>query len=188
MELTKHVKERYAERIAGRDTTIDINTYVAQNEDKIKSGVSKLIEHSEVFFKGVATPGKQPVTMRVSGTWVIVMDEDDEVVVALYKDDFGLDDEELNKRYVSKCLEKLREHLAELEALKAKIKEEIEGYSAAIEENVKTIAEYESAIKKLNNLNKAYRDVIVNREAECRKLEDKIRQDLARLTSKRREF
>ena len=35
MAITKHAMTRYAERIAGRDELIDINIYIAQNEDKI---------------------------------------------------------------------------------------------------------------------------------------------------------
>lgn len=44
MAITKHAMTRYAERIAGRDELIDINIYIAQNEDKIIDDINKMCE------------------------------------------------------------------------------------------------------------------------------------------------
>lgn len=55
MAITKHAMTRYAERIAGRDELIDINIYIAQNEDKIIDDINKMCEHSELIYTGSHT-------------------------------------------------------------------------------------------------------------------------------------
>lgn len=186
MELTQHIKERYAERMAGRDSAIDINTYIAQNSDKIERDIEKLIEHSEVIFRGVTTSGKQPVTVRLSGTWVIITDQSDRVVITLYKVDFGLT-EDFNKDYVKAWLEKLNQDMKELADRKAQSKEEIEAYRKAIKDNEELMAECEGTIKRLKKDNIHYDEIIKGKAAEYFDIELRIRGDIDALT-KRREF
>ena len=181
MELTKHVKERYAERMAGRDKTIDINTYVAQNEEKIEKDLTKLIEHSSVIYSGVCSSGKAPVTVRVSGTWVIVMDQNDRIVITLYKIDLG-PNEELNKMYVDQWLEKLATDVKDLEERKTKSREEVDAYKKAIEDNTSLISEYEAIVKRLKNDNKYYEEIIKGKTAEWFDAEMLVRNDIDALT------
>lgn len=186
MELTQHIKERYAERMAGRDSAIDINTYIAQNGEKIERDIEKLIEHSEVIFKGVTTTGKPPVTVRLSGTWVIITDQSDRVVITLYKVDFGLT-EDLNKDYVKGWLEKLNQDMKELADRKAQSKEEVEAYKKAIKDNEALIKECEDTVKRLKKDNFLYDEIIKGKNAEYFDIELRIRGDIEALT-KRREF
>ena len=71
MAITKHAMTRYAERIAGRDELIDINIYIAQNEDKIIDDINKMCEHSELIYTGkVGNRDNNPVNVYLSGTWI----------------------------------------------------------------------------------------------------------------------
>lgn len=40
LAISNHAMERYAKRIANRDTTIDINAYVQTNKEKITTEVN----------------------------------------------------------------------------------------------------------------------------------------------------
>lgn len=186
MELTKHIKERYAERMAGRDTTIDINTYIAQNEEKIERDIGKLIEHSTIIYQGICSSGKEAVTVRLSGTWVIITDQADRIAITLYKVDFGLT-EDFNKSYIEAWLSKLNEDLAELADRKNKSKEEVEAYKKAIKDNEALISECEGTIRRLKKDNVYYDEIIKGKSAEYFSIELKVRSDIDALT-RRREF
>lgn len=186
MELTNHIKSRYAERMAGRDSTIDINTYVAQNEEKIEKDIGKLIEHSDIIYMGVCSSGKDPVIVRLSGTWVIIMDQSDRKAITLYKIELGLG-EAFNKSYVEQHLTRLNADKAELEEAKKKNKEEVDAYKEGIKSNESLIDEYEGIIKRLKNDNKYYEEIIKGKSAEYAGLEIRVRTDIDALT-KRREF
>ena len=184
MELTQHIKERYAERMAGRDTKIDIKIYVAQNEEKIKRDIEKLVEHSEIIFQGVTTPGKDPATVRLSGTWLIISDIADRIGKTLYKIDLGLD-EEFNKKYIEVGLARLREDLKKLDDQKTRVKDEIEGYRQAVKENEATIEEYEAAIRRLKKANVLYGEMVETLGKPANELLSDVRRDIEMFTKKR---
>ena len=184
--VTNHIKTRYAERIAGRDKTIDINTYVAQNVEKIEKDIQTMVEHSEVIYAGQTAFNKDPVTIRLSGTWIILLDQADRTAITLYKVDFGLG-EEFNKLYIREWLNKLNGDQEVLAKKKAESIEEIKAYKTAIKENDNLIEEYKKLINSLEKDNSGYRIIIDNKMAEYSDLEMAVRRDLDALT-KRREF
>ena len=181
MELTNHIKERYAERMAGRDTTIDINTYIAQNAEKIEKDISKLLEHSEIIYTGICSNGKEPVNVRLSGTWVIITDVSDRTAITLYKIELGLD-EEFNKAYVERYLTRLNSDKKELEEAKTKVKEEVDAYKEGIKANEGLIEEYENLVRRLKNDNKYYEEIVKGKSAEYAGLEIRVRRDIDALT------
>ncbi len=186
MQLTNHVKTRYAERMAGRETVGDIGVFVAQNAEKIEKDIQKLLEHSEKIYVGVCSSGKDPVTVRLSGTWIIILDSSDEVAITLYKIDFGLG-EEFNKSYVEQYIRKLEEDKAALNEQKKKANEEVMAYKKAITDNEDLIKEYKALAKRLEKDNESYSEIIKGKAAEYSGLEYKVRADIDALT-KRREF
>lgn len=186
VNLTDHVKIRYAERIAGRDTTIDVNTYVAQNLEKIENDIQKMVEYSDVIYVGVTDSSKNVRTVRLSGCWLIIMDNQDRTAITLYKIDFGLG-EEFNKYYINTWLKKLSEDIEALTKRKEESIEELNAYRKAIKDNEGLIAEYMGLIKSLEKDNKSYQTIIENKQAEYSDLEMTVRRDVDALT-KRREF
>lgn len=52
MELTRHSKERYAERIMGKDSAVDINSYIVANEEKIRTDIENMVTYGTMIFKG----------------------------------------------------------------------------------------------------------------------------------------
>lgn len=186
MNLTNHIKTRYAERIAGRDTTIDINTYIAQNEEKIENDINKMIDHSEIIYSGMTGINKDNVNVRLSGSWIIITDQFDKIAITLYKVDFGID-EDFNKQYVTRRLEMLRDDMAKLDEAKKTSAEEINAYKTAMKSNEGLVSEYEALIRALKADNKAYQEIIDNKRAEWAHLEMEVRRDIEAFT-KRREF
>ena len=114
LSITNHAMERYAKRIANRETTIDVNTYVQLNKDKITEDINTMIHFGNRIYTGrVGQREERPVNVYLSGTWVILTDILDKTVITVYKVNLGLD-EEFNKTFINGILKRMEEHKAEL--------------------------------------------------------------------------
>lgn len=49
--ISKHCKERYAERIMGKED-VDLNRFITLNEEKIQTDINKLISYGELIYQG----------------------------------------------------------------------------------------------------------------------------------------
>ena len=164
-KISRHAAERYAERIMGKEDNVDINRFVTLNEDKIKTDINKLISYGDLIFTGKQSQkeGKNNViNVYLNGCWIILVDEKNKnTVITLYKVDFGLDDE-FNKVYISKMIEKLNECKKKLHTVEEQVKTESNMYREMIDDVESQIKEYKSMIKNLEELCVGYKTIIDN--------------------------
>lgn len=151
--ITKHAKERYAERIMGK-TDLDVVRFALVNDEKITEDINKMIEYGECLYVD-----KDRKSVYIKGCWIIICDDVKQNVVTLYKVDLGLGDE-FNKQYLNLIIEKLNTSKEELEKTKLDLEELNENYQNIISENDAMVAEYQSTINNLNQLSEDYRSVI----------------------------
>ena len=159
--ISKHAQERYAERIMGKED-VDINRFVTLNEDKIKTDINKLISYGDCIYTGKQSQkdGKGSVVdVFLKDTWVVLADSRTKNVITLYKIDLGLDDE-FNKAYVSKMVEKLNTFKESLERTKTQVGIETLAYREMINDAEMQIKEYKSMIKNLEELCEGYKLII----------------------------
>lgn len=164
--ISKHAMERYAERIMGKDTNWDVNRFILANDSKIETDINKLIQFGELIYSGKQSrkDGKNSnaiVDVYLKDCWVVLTDNSSRNVITLYKIDLGLD-EEFNKSYVSKMVEKLNEHKEVLESVKQQVQSETNTYREMIADAEVQIKEYRTMIKNLEELCSAYKTVIDN--------------------------
>lgn len=162
--ISKHAMERYAERIMGKDSTYDVNRFITLNEDKIKTDINKLISYGELIFTGKQSnkDGKgNIVDVYLKDCWIVLADSRQKNVITLFKVDLGLDDD-FNKAYVSKMMEKLNECKSHLEVVKLHVNAESDMYKEMICEAEAQIKEYRTMIKNLEELCSGYRTIIDN--------------------------
>lgn len=184
-QVTNHAAVRYAERIAGKDSKLDVNTYVVQNIDKINNDVNNMLDHSTLLYCGKVGPkNNNIINVFLSGTWVLFLDENKDKVITLYKVDFNVG-EDFNKQFVSKICERIETHKKELEELKEKVAGQRDSYLQIIEDNKLQINEYKEAIKNLEDLNSDYQDIIKKMDAEYLSSEIVIRKDIEDLVMKK---
>ena len=183
--ITNHAAMRYAERIADRESLIDINTYVAKNKDKIENDLNTMMEHSQFVYNGkVGNKDNTVVNVYLSGTWVLLVDPMKNKLITLYKVDFNVG-EDFNKQFISKILERLQEHKKELENKQNQIANERSAYVDIIKDNNAQIIEYKGIIKRLEKVNVNYQEVIDNLDAQCAAAELAIKRDVEDLVMKR---
>lgn len=162
--ISAHAKQRYAERIMGKEDNLDINRFITLNEEKIHTDINKLINYGELIYQGKQTQkdGKSNVIdVYLKDCWVVLADSRTRNVITLYKIDFGLD-EEFNKTYVSKMLEKLNIRKADLEIIRQQVQMESNTYKEMIADAEFEIKEYRTMIKNLEGLCEGYRTIIDN--------------------------
>lgn len=162
--ISAHAKQRYSERIMGKDDTVEINRFITLNEDKIKTDINKMIEYGELIYRGksVAKNSKgNMLDVYLKDCWVVLVDKSSGVVVTLYKIDLELGDE-FNKTYISKMLEKLNVSKAKLEEVKLQVFNEANMYSEMLHDAETQIKEYRSMIKNLEELSIGYKSIIDN--------------------------
>lgn len=161
--ISAHAKTRYAERIMGKED-IDVNRFVTLNEDKIKTDINKLIQYGELIYTGRQSQKDNKgniVDVYLKDCWVVLADSRAKNVITLYKIDLGLD-EEFNKAYVSKMLDKLNLRKEGLEIIQKQVQEESNTYREMINDAETQIKEYRGMIKNLEELCVAYKTVIEN--------------------------
>lgn len=162
--ISKHASERYAERIMGKEDNLDVNRFITLNEEKIKTDINKLINYGELIYQGKQTQkdGKSNmIDVYLKDCWVVLADSRTKNVITLYKIDLGFD-EEFNKLYISKMMEKLNAYKEVSENTKQQVQTESNTYREMIADAEIQIKEYRTMIKNLEELCGGYKAIIDN--------------------------
>ena len=123
-----------------------------------------MISYGECIFIGKQSQkdGKGKVlNVYLKDTYVILVDISSNNIVTLFKIDLGLDDD-FNKIYISKMMDKLNESKAALENIQLEVLQESNMYREMIDDAESQINEYRAMIKNLENLRDSYKGVIEN--------------------------
>ena len=184
--ISAHAKQRYSERIMGKEDT-DVNRFITLNEDKIKTDINKMISYGTLIFTGKQSQkdGKgNIVDVYLKDCWVVLADSRTKNVITLYKIDLGLD-EEFNKAYVSKMLEKLNTYKEVLENTKQQVQAESNMYREMMAEAETQIKEYRGMIKNLEELCSGYETIIKNNMVKVSQANKDVVEVLNTLIGKR---
>ena len=175
--LTKHAKERYAQRIMDRDNKTDVAVFIAQHEEKIQQDIEKMIGYGTVLYEGVSTSiaNNSIVTVILNGHWVLIIDPKKNTVITLFEIDLGLG-KEFNDSYIQKIREKLDEATAEYERVATAIDNETKSYQEKLNENLALIDEYKKNIKSLEKQNSNLQELINETNTNKRIAEDNVRE------------
>lgn len=117
INLTNHCKERYVERIKGITDTIEIKTYVAQNDDKITEHILKLYEYSTFLYKGQIGTDRVTRMFYINDDIVLVLDTAETCIISMYKVDFGF------PKHTNKAV--IKDLISELEIINSKLEQEV---------------------------------------------------------------
>lgn len=183
--ITSHAIRRYTERIMGKSSELEINKFIATNEEKIKSDIRNMMDHAEFLYYGkVGGKDNTPVNVFLSGTWVLLLDVQKEVVITLYKINFNVG-EEFNKEFVGRVKTKIKEDQEKLSHIKEETAKRKTDYESIIAENKQTINEYKSIIKKLEKTNEDYQEIVNEINLEYTMAELDLRHDVETLVLKK---
>ena len=185
--VSKHAKERYAERIMDKTTANEINTFLVQNDDKIVNDINKMIQYGELIYTGKQTQkdGRSyNVEVYLNGLWVIIVDIKSKNVITIYRIDLGVDDD-FNHEYVRRMMDKFNAAKENVELVTYEIEHENDSYESLIRQNTDTINEYKSYIKNLEELNAGYKTIIDNNNVKIRMADREAVEVLNKLIGKK---
>lgn len=182
--LTNHVRERYAERIMGKSDKTEINSFIAQHEDKIYDDIEKMIKYGTVIYEGqqVRSKDKRPSKYILNDNWLVVVNPQEGTVVTLYKIDLGAGDE-MNKQYIQIMLDKLRAAKEKANEKISVLKELTNSYQNAITENNELIQDYKNKIKSLEEQNECLSKLLQEERDNKTIAEEEMREVMAIITT-----
>lgn len=186
-KISKHAKERYAERLLNKDNANDINRFIVENEEKIKTDINKLISYGECIFIGKQSQkdGKGKVlNVYLKDTWCILVDVVVGIVVTIYKIDLGCGDE-FNLQYISKMMDKLNQNKDNLVSKQLEVEAEAITYKQLIDDAQAQIFEYKSMIKNLEEMCDGYQTIIDNNRVKVSQANMEVVDVLNTLISKK---
>lgn len=187
--ISDHAQQRYAERIMGKDDNCDAKQFIINNKDKIQRDINKMIHHGQKIYSGKPPQkGNQSnlVDVYLKDTWIVLANNNSKIVVTLYKIDLGLDDE-FNRGYVSKMIDKLNERKRTLKDVQQRVQEESDMYQGMIDDFESQIKEYKTMIKNLEELCSGYKTVIHNNCVKVSQAEREV-ADVINTLVNRKEF
>lgn len=184
--LSQHVKERYAERIKGKEDKSSIGVFIAQNEDRILSDISKMIEFGDLIYTGrsFTKDNKKTVCIYLCHLWILHIDKDSNTVITLYNIDLGLGDD-FNKEYVEKIKTRILEETAKWDECKENAAKTKVDYQELIESNETVIKDYKKVINSLEEQNEDYRSLILSANTQVDIAENTVREIIARFIGKK---
>lgn len=186
--ISEHAKSRYASRIMGKDDKGEVNRFIVMNEEKIKTDINKMIRYGDLIYTGTQTSSKNPkgniIDVFLKDCWIVLADSKAKNVITLYKIDLGLDDE-FNKSYISRMIEKLNEYKEIANSTKEHVDSESSTYRELIDEAELQIKEYKTMIKNLEDLCDGYRTIINNNHVLVSKANKDVADVLNTLVGKK---
>lgn len=186
MKITQHAKERYAERIRGKEELGDIKSYIANNEEKIDRDLNTMLEHAELIYIGrsISEYNKNVVEVHLCHDWVLIVDPAKQNIVTVYKIDLNVG-QQFNNEYIKRALEMLNTAKKELENEKIDCLSQEEAYTNIIQENNNVIAEYKRMIKALEEQNESYQAMANSLATNIELKEVQVRKIVAGLVGRR---
>lgn len=180
--ITNHAYERYAERMARKESATDVRIYIADHKDDIAERINKLINYGELIFEGKIKnyPSSQ---VYYKDKWVVIVDPKTKNVVTLYKIDLG--DNEVNDLFVNKTLKRIKEKQEELELAVKQAEANKAEYRSIIDTNNADINYYRKIAKSLEEVNESYNGLIKGVNIEIEKKEKDVADTVELLISGR---
>lgn len=186
-KISQHAEQRYSERLLGKDNKLDINKFISENKEKIKTDLNKMTSYGKCIFIGKQShkDGKGNVlNVYLKDTYVLLVDLQKELIVTVYKIDLGCGDD-FNIQYINRMLEKLSVSRQSLEDAQLEINKESAMYQELINDAHSQIKEYKSMIKNLESLAESYQSIIDNNTVKVTQANREIAEIVNTLCAKR---
>ena len=183
LNISRHCKERYAERVKGKEDHSDIALFVNMNEERIEADINKMATYGEVIYTG-PLKDKNIVTVILNGTWVLLTDKSMTKAITMYKIDFGLG-EEFNKDFIAKMMVRIQDAMIHLDEARKDYSDRQNAYKEAIESCDLYIKDYKSRINKLTAQKEAYQELLDNSSSQVELANDEVKTEIMNLVCKK---
>lgn len=157
MDVTKHCRERYVERIKGINNSIERKEYIANNQEQIDIDINKLFEFAKFIDTEQIGGDKTSKNFYINDNIILVVNTENTVIITLYKVDFGFSPK-TNRNIIKDLLEEIEEEKNNVVKFDNRNKEyrnsqqlKIDEYKNKISELEESISLYKTKINSINN-------------------------------------
>lgn len=186
LTISKHAKERYAERIMDRDNKTDVAVFIRDHDDKIQHDIEKMLEYGAFLYEGPSFKDpKKTVGVTLNGAWVIIWDTVEFIVITLYCVDLGVGDE-INQAFIKNAVDQIQNAKAQYDETVKRTLDCISTYQALIEGNEAAIARYKKLIRDLESQNAGARQMISTITTDKQIADDNVREKVEILIGRQR--
>ena len=186
MTISKHAKERYAERIMDRDSQTDIAVFIRDHDDKIKQDIEKMVEFGTLLYEGPSVKDtKKTVGVTINGSWVVIWDTKEFVVITLYCIDLGVGDD-VNKSFIAHALMQIDTAKQERAETERRTTGYIATYQKIIEDSESTLSQYRKRVKELEAHISGCRQMIQSTMVDNKIADEKVREAVEILIGKQK--
>lgn len=186
-KISKHAEERYSQRLLNKDNMNDVNKFITENKEKIKTDLNKMVSYGECIYVGRQSQkdGKGKVlNVYLKDTWVLLVDTSNDTLVTIFKIDLGCGDE-FNMQYINKMLEQINQSKENLAATQLDVTKESAMYKEMQDECKAQINEYKAIIKNLEELCSGYQYIIDNNNVKVSQANREVADIVNKLINKK---
>ena len=174
--ISRHAKERYAERIMDRDHPTDVAVFIRDHEDKIQNDIEKMIEYGTLLYEGPSSKDtKRPVGVTLNGSWVVIWDTKEFVVITLYCIDLGVGSD-VNNAFIRNALAQIEEARQHSDEVAKRVAADSEEYQRLIEGWEGSLAEYKKRVKELEQYIAGGRQMMAAFSIDKKIADDSVRE------------
>ena len=177
LKISEHVQRRYVERIEGKYEKSDQIQRLANEGDIVNERITKLVQYSEEVYYGLTFDKKNNKNINtrvlVKDAWIILVSSDN-IVITLFKKDFGFDDEDFNKDYMKRLISVINEKTETWTQIKADVASKKSKLNDEIEELDNKIFGLKNSLKQFENL----RESRVQERNNLAALSDEAQRDI----------
>jgi hypothetical protein len=184
LNITNHAYERYAERVMDYDDKTSVQSYVFQNKEVITERINKMVEYGKEIYQGKIRDGANVIVV-VKDLWVLLLDKKRDKVITLYKVEMIHGDDDFNRTFVDKMMERIEELQSSLERNKGCFDVAKESFQEEIDNNNTRIKEYQALIKQLEECNQTHKNEINTWNVAVEENEMKIKHAVEDLIAKK---
>lgn len=161
MNISNHCFQRYHERVKEAE-----GPFVDSLKERYTKELELLYTHCKKIYSGIIGHSTRPVDVYVNPQgWVLITNDKEQAMITLYKVDLGIENEALNKQYITASLKRIDELEEAMLQTSLKIDEEKQEYLKQIEANEALIKEYRQTILSLETRNVALKDLVKTSDA-----------------------
>lgn len=184
LTISKHAKERYAERIMDRDNKTDVAIFIRDHDAKIQQDIEKMLEYGTLLYEGKSTKNpKQTVGITLNGAWVVIWDTIEFVVITLYCIDLGVGDD-VNRAFIESALNQINVAKEEQRQVTERVQSYINSYKGIIDRNEEDIAKYKKIIRDLEKQVASCKEMIQSFSVDYYVADNNIREKVEVLIGK----
>ena len=159
--VSRHAKERYAERCTGKEAGIEVQAYLAAHEERIQDEMNQMIQRGNLIYTGKPRGAKDesPLEVYIKGLWIILANAKTRNIITIYKVNLGCGPD-LDKMYVERMLERLETAKNQYDTVRRELETQNKIYRDTIQTGNEQIKEYRTRIRKLEEMCEGYNTVI----------------------------